>query len=589
MTIRLVPLGALLLLLLGPACQTGMEPAAATTPAPAPAPTPTPAPAPKQDPIARLIALAQKDNRVMQHLRHLTKDIGPRLTGSEHYDRAAQWCLEQFQSWGLDARLETWGEFPVRCDRGVQRGRELKPEPRDLVLLTSAWTHGTQGLVRARACLEPADEAELEAHKQEYAGAWIVRRSKRPVASVRKALDAALEAKPAAGFVRSFGGELLQMGGRHDRTLEQIEKLPLDVFLRGDQYEAIVASLEQGQPVELEFEIENRLVAGPAPCTNVVADLPGSEFPDQYVIAGGHLDSWDGAEGAQDNGTGVASTLEAARLIAGLGLKPRRTLRFVLFGGEEEGLFGSLGYLKTHEAELPGISAVLIHDGGASPLAGLDVTYAMFDDVRGVLAPLAGLDRIRPVTVNERLGLVNSGDSDHAPFLGQNAAPAFFWNQSGAGYDHVHHTQFDTYETVAPGDEEHNALVVAVAAFGLAQLDHPLDRTDMAPISPRRMGVLGFTGATVQQVLPEGRANMAGWQEGDVLLTVDGVEVRNREEIVRAVNEGGPRKTIRLRRGSEVIDTELDWSNDPDEPERSARAGRREAWIKARPHAAPAR
>src|SRR5258706_107873 len=266
MTIRLVPLGALLLLLLGPACQTGMEPAAATTPAPAPAPTPTPAPAPKQDPIARLIALAQKDNRVMQHLRHLTKDIGPRLTGSEHYDRAAQWCLEQFQSWGLDARLETWGEFPVRCDRGVQRGRELKPEPRDLVLLTSAWTHGTQGLVRARACLEPADEAELEAHKQEYAGAWIVRRSKRPVASVRKALDAALEAKPAAGFVRSFGGELLQMGGRHDRTLEQIEKLPLDVFLRGDQYEAIVASLEQGQPVELEFEIENRLVAGPAPC-----------------------------------------------------------------------------------------------------------------------------------------------------------------------------------------------------------------------------------------------------------------------------------------------------------------------------------
>jgi hypothetical protein len=201
-----------------------------------------------------------------------------------------------------------------------------------------------------------------------------------------------------------------------------------------------------------------------------------------------------------------------------------------------------------------------------------------------VLAPLAKLDRIRPVSVNERLGLVNSGDSDHATFLGDNSAPAFFWNQSGAGYDHVHHTQFDTFETVAPGDEEHNARVVAVAAFGLAQLDHPLERTDMAPLAPRRMGVSGFTGAILQQVLPEGRANMAGWQEGDELLSVDGVEVKNRDEIVRAINQGGPRKTIRLRRASEVIDTELDWSNDPEEPERSARAGRREAWLKA--HAA---
>ncbi len=575
MTIRLQTFAALLFLL-GPACQSATKPASE--------------PASKQDPAERLLALAQKDNRAMQHLRHLTKDIGPRLTGSEHYDRAAQWCLEQFKSWGLAARLEPWGEFPVRCDRGVQRGRELKPEARELVVSTSAWTHGTHGPVRAPARLEPADEAELEAHKQEYAGAWIVRRAKRPAAAVRKALDAALEAKPAAGFVRSFGGELLLMGGRQDRTLEQIEKLPLEVTLRGDHYDAIVASLEQGQSVELEFEIENKLVAGPATCTNVVADLVGSEFPDEYVIVGGHLDSWDGAEGAQDNGTGVASTLEAARLIASLSVKPRRTLRFVLFGGEEQGLFGSLGYLKTHAAELPHISAVLIHDGGASPLAGLDVTYAMLEDVERVLAPLATLDRVRPVSVNERLGLVNSGDSDHAPFLGQNAAPAFFWNQSGAGYDHVHHTQFDTFETVAPADEEHNALVVAVAAFGLAQLDHPLDRTDMAPLAPRRMGVAGFTGATLQEVMPEGRANMAGWQQGDVLLTVDGAEVKNREEIVRAINQGSPRKTIRLRRGSEVIDTELDWSNDPDEPERSARAGRREAWVKAhpRPAAAPA-
>lgn len=567
MTIRPQPLGALLFLLLAPACQLVNPPARSQVRS--------------QSSAERLLALAQQDNRVMQHLRHLSKEIGPRLTGSEHYDRAAQWCLEQFQGWGLDAHLETWGEFPVRCDRGVQRGRELAPEARELVVLTSAWTRGTHGAVRAPARLEPADEAELEAHKQEYAGAWLVRRAKRMPAALRKALDAALAATPAAGSVRSFGGELLQMGGTQERTLEQIEKQPLEVFLRGDQCEAIVASLEQGQPVELEFEIENRLVAGPVPCTNVVADLVGSEFPDQYVIVGGHLDSWDGAEGAQDNGTGVASTLEAARLVASLGLKPRRTLRFVLFGGEEQGLFGSSGYVKAHAEELPRISAVLIHDGGASPLAGLDVTYAMLDDVQRVLAPLAAFDRLRPVSVNERLGLANSGDSDHAPFLGANAAPAFFWNQSGAGYDHVHHTQYDVFENVSAADEEHNALVVALAAFGLAQLDHPLERTDMAPLATRKMGVAGFQGATVQDVMADGRASTAGWQKGDVLLAVDGVAVSNRDEIVRAINQGAPRKTIRLRRGSEELETVLDWSDDAEEPERSARAGRREAWLRA--------
>jgi hypothetical protein len=570
--------------LLAPACHVLESPAPATAaPGSSPAAAPT-APSAAAAVRARLVELAQRDNRAMDHLRYLTKEIGPRLTGSERYDRAAQWCLEQFQSWGLEARLETWGEMPVRFDRGVSRGREIRPEARELEFLTRAWSRGTQGPLRARARLEPADADELEQHKSEYAGAWILRRPKRPAAEVRKALDAVLDAAPPAGIVSSSGSELLHMGGNHGRSLEEIQKQrQVDLVLRGDQHASIVAGLEQGHEVELEFEVENKLAAGPVPCTNVVADLRGSEFPDEYVIVGAHLDSWDGAEGAQDNGTGVSSTLEAARLVASLGQRPRRTLRFVLFGGEEQGLLGSVGYVKAHADELPRTSAVLIHDGGASPLSGLDVTYAMLDDMQQVFAPLAGLDRLRPVSVEERLGLQNSGDSDHAPFLGENAAPAFFWNQSGAGYNHVHHTQFDTFETVAAADQQHNARVVALVAFGLAELDHPLDRSDMAPLAPRRMGVAGFEGTTVQEVLEDGRASKAGWQKGDVLLSVDTVEVSNREEIVRAINQLGPRKTIRLRRGDEVLETVLDWSDDPGEPERSARAGRREAWFAKHP------
>ena len=265
----------LLPLLLLCACQSGSP-----TPDRAPsAAVAAPAPVPVLAPEARLLERSQSDNRVMQHLRHQTKEIGPRLTGSEHYDRAAQWCLAQFQSWGLAAHLETWGEFPVRCDRGVQRGHEVAPQTRDLAFLTRAWSRGTQGSVRARAALEPADEAELEAHKQDYAGKWLFRLPKRPPAALRKALDAVLEAHPPAGIVRSFGGELLQMGGTHTRSLEEIEKQKsVEILLRGDQYDEIVAGLKEGHQVELEFGVENKLVAGPVPCTNVVAAVPTLVF-----------------------------------------------------------------------------------------------------------------------------------------------------------------------------------------------------------------------------------------------------------------------------------------------------------------------
>ena len=533
---------------------------------------------------ARLVERALHDNRSMDHLRHLTQEIGPRLTGSFQYDRAAEWCLAEFQSYGLEARLETWGEFPVRFDRGTQAGRELRPQPRQLVFHTRAWTRGTEGVVRGRAVLEPRNEAELEACRAELGGAWILRRAQRPDEGTAKALEALFGGPTApAGFVRSARGELLQMSGSQRVEYSELDRKlkPTEIVLRGDQHDSLVAELERGETVELEFQSENRFAPGPVPCTNVVADLVGREFPDQFVIVGAHLDSWDGAEGAQDNGTGVCSTLEAARLIASLGLRPRRTIRFVLFGGEEQGLLGSGGYVRKHAAELSKVSAVLIHDGGQNPLRGLEVSYAMLDDMEQVLAPVATLDPARPVRVEEVLGLVNSGDSDHAPFLGKQPVPAFFWEQSEDGYEHVHHTQYDTFETVKPLDEEHNARVVAVVAWGLAQLEHLLDRTDMAPLARRRLMVGDFEGNVVRQVVKDGRAAQAGWQEGDAVLSVDGVPVADRSDIVRLVNLGSPRKTIRIRRGQQELETHFDWSDEKDEPERSARAGRREAWRRA--------
>lgn len=534
--------------------------------------------------VDRLLDLARRDNRVQEHLLYLSKEIGPRLTGTKAYDEAAAWTRERFESFGLDARLETFAEFPVGFERGVSRGRVVAPTERELEFLTSAWSAGTAGPVRGPAVIEPTNEADFAAVEGRLSGAWVLRTDARAAngqptsdaeresrVKVRKLLEAA----GIAGIVRAGPKSgLLPMGGNHHVDPKE---LPTNVQIRlvYDQFEALVAELAAGVPLELEFDVQNRFTEGPVPCQNVIADIVGREHPDEYVIVQAHLDSWDGAEGAQDNGTGAATTLEAARLITAAGLKPRRTIRFVLYGGEEQGLLGSANYVKQHADTLERTSVVLNHDGGGTHLQGLAPTYAMVDDFRHVFAPLDGLDPKRPFHVRELLGLENSGDSDHAPFLSA-GVPAFFWEQSEEGYDTVHHTQFDDFETVDPAEQEYSACVVAVAAFGFAELDHLLDRTDMEPIPRRRLGVQ-FDGTRVGRVM-KGKAQDAGWQEGDVVVSLDGADVTGESRIGSALQDGGPIKVFRLRREGEEFESRIDYSSDSAEADRALRAERRAAF-----------
>ena len=240
-------------------------------------------------------------------------------------------------------------------------------------------------------------------------------------------------------------------------------------------FDEIAGWLKEGKPVTLEFDIRNHFKKGPIKLYNVIADIPGSERPDEYVIVGGHIDSWDGATGATDNGTGVATTLEAARILMKAGVKPRRTIRFMLWSGEEQGLLGSAAYVKAHKDLMPKISAVLVHDGGTNYLAGIGATEAILSDFEQVFAPVKDLDPQYPFELRKVAGLTGGG-SDHASFLTANV-PGFFWRQSGkARYQHTHHTQFDTFDAAVPEYQRHSSLVVALAAYGIANLDHLLSR-----------------------------------------------------------------------------------------------------------------
>ncbi|HEX8201267.1 MAG TPA: M20/M25/M40 family metallo-hydrolase, partial [Isosphaeraceae bacterium] len=474
--------------------------------------------------IDRIVSEGREDSRVMEHLDYLTNRFGPRLTGSDNLRNTEEWARDRFRSFGIDnARLERWGEFPVGYTRGPSSGRMVEPEARALSFGTNAWTAGTKGVVRGRAVLAPANEEQLAGARERLRGAWVFvpsagRRPSAADAEFRKTLDAAYAEAGIAGLVRPTRGELILTGGDYRVSWEKLPQTPAINLLQA-QFDEIADRLRRGQEVVLEFDIRNYFRPGPVPLRNVVADIPGTEFPDEYVIVGGHLDSWDGATGTTDNGTGCATTLEAARILMHAGVWPRRSIRFMLWSGEEQGLLGSRAYIKAHPELMEMISAVLVHDGGTNYLSGLGVTQAMRQDMDEALAPLLGLDAAMPFALRDVPGL-RPGGSDHDSFL-RAGVPGFFWGQSGrADYRRTHHTQFDTYDAAVPAYQRHSALVVALAAFGIAELDHRLPRQGLVAPSNRRVVGVQLDDLTIVEVLPESVAAAAGLRPGDVIVRV---------------------------------------------------------------------
>jgi hypothetical protein len=513
-----------------------------------------------------VIAQAAEANLVDTHLVELTETFGPRLTGSASLTAAGEWARDRFASWGLDARLERWGEFPVGFERGPSSGVIVGVDGPDgpegdvpLTFVTMAWSPGTDGPAEGPAVLEPT---ELEGFDPAlYEGAWVVRRLKdRPAASLRKELDRLLTEAGMLGEVRN-GGRNPIVDGRWKIDYADLPTTVSPRLVQAD-YDRIVDALRAGESVGLRFDIDNRFVEGPIELFNVIADIPGTEFPDEYVIVGGHLDSWDGAVGAQDNGTGVSTTMEAARLIMAAGLQPRRTLRFMLWSGEEQGLLGSVAYAKANPEVCAKTSAVLVHDGGGNYLSSISGPEALVDDLREVFAPVLDLHPDMPFRVNQNRGLSTMGMSDHAAFV-QQGVPGFFWGQSGElEYSYVHHTLHDTVAQVNKAYQEHSAVIVGVGAIGLANLDAALDRTDLvrpSRMSSRRTMGVYLDEAVVTDVIDGGKAADHGWKAGDVIVAVDGVRVGSREEIVAELQKGDPKKTLTIQRGEERLEFVFDW------------------------------
>ena len=521
--------------------------------------------------VDRVLSAAREENLAMEHLDYLSNRIGARLTGSDGLQNGCEWARDRFLSFGIEnARLEKWGEFPVGFNRGPWTGRMVEPSVKALTFGTNSWTAGTKGIVKGPAVMAPENDEQLTQIKDKLPGAWVLvpagtpgPRRGAPVDEFQKKRDAAYAEAKIAGTVRGGRNELIITGGNHQITWDTLPTVPTINMVKSS-FDEVAGLVKEGKPVVLEFDIRNYFKKGPIPLFNVIADIPGTEFPDEYVIVGGHIDSWDGATGTTDNGTGCATTLEAARILMKSGVKPRRTIRFMLWSGEEQGLFGSKEYVKAHPELMAKISAVLVHDGGTNYLSGLGVTKAMKADIDGALAPLVGLEASMPFVIREMPGLRRGGGSDHDSFLAV-GVPGFFWRQSGkAVYNQTHHTQHDTFDRAVPEYQKHSSVVAALGALGIANLDHLLSREAlMAPAGAggggggRRTSGLMLEDLKVTELVEGGVAEKAGIKPGDVIVKVNGKVVASREEYMEAMMAAGSEVPVVVKRNGQEVEVKF--------------------------------
>lgn len=268
-------------------------------------------------------------------------------------------------------------------------------------------------------------------------------------------------------------------------TWETLPTVP-DIKLDEHQYAVIKQMAKERRYFQLEFDIRNHFKLGPVKYHNVFGVIKGTEYPDEYVLMGGHLDAFDVATGGVDCGSGTTPAMEAARLIMEAGGKPKRSIMVCLWAGEEFGLLGSKHWVLSNKDKWPKIANYFNRDGGPTVANSLSVPESMWDDMEKICKPLNSINPDFPFTLRKaapRKIPTRGGGSDHAYFA-MNAIPTMsFGTGDPKGYDfsygEIWHTERDTYNMSIPEYQEHTAVVTAVVVYGIAMLDHLLSREGM--------------------------------------------------------------------------------------------------------------
>jgi hypothetical protein len=501
------------------------------------------------DLITKLRTEAQQRSQVEATLATLTDEIGSRLTGTPGFIKAGEWTQSKLREWGLqNVHTESFAPFGRSWVLEQTSLRMVAPDKLDLVAIPKAWTPGTNGVQRAKLTVAKiTEEEDLVKWKGKLAGAIVMidelqsnKPHLKPDATIytdaqldelvklnfdslanapltprfdrqraiksylfhKKVMQFLIEEKVMAVISPSHGedGTIFVQGGGSYKKDEPTG--PTDLVLMKETYNRLYRLVQKKKNIELELDVKVSFTDEiPNAAFSVFGDIPGSDKKDEFVMLGGHLDSWHGATGATDNGVGVAVSMEAVRMLTAIGFKPRRTIRVALWGGEEQGLLGSQAFVRQWvaarpestdptEKELPSFFRKATWPLSFKPLHNKISAYFNLDNgagkIRGIYAEnnaaakpifdawLAPFHDLGATTVSLR----STGSTDHVSFDAV-GVPGFQFIQDELDYlSRTHHSNLDVFDKVQKGDLIESSLIMA------SFVAHAANRNEMLPRKP---------------------------------------------------------------------------------------------------------
>jgi hypothetical protein len=499
--------------------------------------------------------------QVMDHLSYLTDVVGPRIPGSPAMQKAYDWTTKKFKEWGLqNVAVEAAGELGLGWSNDYISAHMTEPSYMPILAFAKPWTAGTKGKITGHPILlQLKSKADMEKYRGKLKGAIVLTQMPRQTHPVFEAvakrftdldlrrlentpiptkpteppdlggLSGELKWEQLVEFYRSEDVGVLIEGSPSSRSdygtvrvdaYEGMGKNHLTpnqspmIVIAAEQYARICRILDLKIPVTLEIEMRNTIYDRDRQGYNVVAEIPGTDQKDELVMLGGHIDSWTGGTGAVDDASGCAVTMEAMRILQALGIKPRRTIRAALWTGEEEGLYGSRGYVAGHfgdtdQASLKKLDLETLVTMWRNPLGSSQKLLAKpeYNKISGYFNYDNGSGRIRGIFIQENFGvqpifeewmkplkelgvttiaLQSTGGTDHLPFdwIG---IPGFQFIQDPLDYSpQLHHTSQDVYDHCVPEDLIQSAVVMATFVYHTAMRDQMLPRKPLGiPVEVR--------------------------------------------------------------------------------------------------------
>lgn len=455
-----------------------------------------------QTSAAQLLDAIDQSKSIDPTLRFVCDELGPRPAGTPAMQRAVDWSVEAFREAGVDDVHREEFTIPTLWHEGATEVEVTAPVAFPVQAAATAWTPATRRRGIEAEVLDGGQRpGDIERLGERARGNIILVR----LDQVQSFYDLGVEQRDAILALREAvevgAAAMLLVSTRPDRLLYrhvhsvngEIDPIPSALVTREDGLR-IGRLLEAGHTVRARLRLPNRIETNVRDA-NVVAEIRGTEKPEEIVLLGAHFDSWDMGTGCLDNGVNVTLVIEVARAMMRAGVRARRTIRFVLFSGEEAGLIGSWAYVRRHRDELDRYVAVIVHDMGLGEIEGyaLNGRAKLEEPLRAALEPL-GRGAPQRHTADAFFG------SDHFDFLLE-GVPALVAMQDTSDYVRPYHSAADTYNRVTPGALRQRIRTAAMAAFGIADLPERfgprLDREQVASLLDRtqldeQMKFLGF-------------------------------------------------------------------------------------------------